>query len=245
MMRKRCRMTGVILALAAVLMLAGCGGAGGSYDWPDNDMAKLLPEPPGKITSISTTDGESLYADVECSGEEYKDYLGQCKDKGFKEKQDVSQISDSYYYTAYDKDGFKLDLDYYGDSMTISLDAPSDDADIEEETEAAETEAAKPEKTEDAKDAGDSGSGKVSPDFKKTMDGYEDFMDSYVEFMKKYENSSDTASMMADYADMMTKYSDYMEKIGDIDEDELSDADLAYYLKVTARVEKKLAEVAY
>ena len=73
---------------------------------------------------------------------------------------------------------------------------------------------------------------------------YEEFFDSYVAFMKKYKASTDQASMMSDLADYMGKYSDMMAKLDAIDSKSLSDADAAYYAEVSARVMKKLAEVA-
>ena len=51
-------------------------------------------------------------------------------------------------------------------------------------------------------------------------------------------------SMMTDYADYMSKYSDMMSKWDSIDTDSLSADDYAYYAEVTARITKKLAEVA-
>lgn len=50
--------------------------------------------------------------------------------------------------------------------------------------------------------------------------------------------------MMGDLADYMGKYSDMMAKLDAIDSKSLSDADAAYYTEVSARVMKKLAEVA-
>ena len=68
-------------------------------------------------------------------------------------------------------------------------------------------------------------------------------MDEYVEFMKKYNATEDKTSMMSDYADMTSKEADMVRQLDDIDQKSLSNADLAYYLDVTARCEKKLAEV--
>ena len=63
--------------------------------------------------------------------------------------------------------------------------------------------------------------------------------------MNKYNEASsdDQAGMLADYADFMTKYADYMKKLDDIDENNLSAADYAYYIEVQARITKKLSEV--
>ena len=237
--RITCLITAVVLAAAMSITLAGCGGSGGGseYEWPDAEIAKVIPQPEGNITSLSFDDEEYLYATVKCDEDQYKEFIEGSKDKGFTEDQDVSQSEDYYFYTAKNKEKYELSADYMDGELSISLYAPSDldseKADTEEETTAAETKAEK-----------SSDSGKVSADFKEMMDEYEEFVDEYVAFMEKYENSSDTASMMTDYAKFMGEYSEYMEKIEAVDQDELSDADLAYYLKVTSRVNEKLADAS-
>lgn len=84
----------------------------------------------------------------------------------------------------------------------------------------------------------------VSTNFKETMDSYEAFIDEYVEFMNKYQESDDTAAMLTDYSEFVSKYKDYAAKIDEINEDELSAADLAYYIEVTDRVNSKLASIS-
>lgn len=206
-----------------------------SYDWPTNDMAQMIPEPEGTLTYVSTTNGDYLNADVNCTEDQYKTFIDGCKEMGFDKKQDVSQYEGSYDFSAENKDAFNLSADYYDGQLSIYLNAP------EEEAEQEETEAPEKETTEATKEK--KSSGEVSADFKETMDEYEEFMDDYVEFMKKYENSDITASMLVDYGKMMTRYAEFTEKIDAIDEDELSDADYAYYMKVTGRVTEKLAEL--
>ena len=88
-----------------------------------------------------------------------------------------------------------------------------------------------------------SANGEVTPAFKEMMDDYESFMDDYVAFMKKYQNSDDTLGMLEDYNTMMADYAEYMKKVNAVDTDTLSEADLAYYLEVTGRVNKKLASI--
>ena len=86
----------------------------------------------------------------------------------------------------------------------------------------------------------------VSPDFKETMDSYEEFFNEYIDFMKKYTDEGSSAnafSMLADYSEFMTKYADMMTKMSEIDTSNLSPADSAYYLEVTARIYQKLAEL--
>lgn len=84
----------------------------------------------------------------------------------------------------------------------------------------------------------------VSKDFKKTMDGYEKFFNKYVKFMKKYQESGDALGMLSDYTDYMNEYQKVMNDLESIDQDELSEADLAYYIEVNARIQKKLLEVS-
>ena len=38
------------------------------------------------------------------------------------------------------------------------------------------------------------------------------------------------------------KYSDYLNKLDDVDQDELTDAELAYYMEVHTRILKKIAD---
>ncbi len=88
-----------------------------------------------------------------------------------------------------------------------------------------------------------SGSAGVSPAFKKSMDDYAAFMDKYVDVMKRYKASPSDAKVMAEYAEFMKKYAEFTESIKKVDQSSLSAADAAYYLEVTSRVTKKLAEL--
>ena len=231
--KKSMLILGIIVG-AFLVLLGGCGsGDDNSYDWPDTEFANMIPEPEGKITSLTFTDGENLYADVDCSLEQYKKYVEDCKEAGYTEEQDISQSGDWYTYKANNEEGYALSISYY-DDMTIDFSAGSS------------KENAKEKKTEETTKAEDSvNENSISSDFKETMDSYEEFMDGYIAFMEKYEDSDDTIGMMSDYADMMTEYTEYMEKIDGIDEGSLSDADLNYYLEVTSRVTKKLSEASF
>ena len=83
----------------------------------------------------------------------------------------------------------------------------------------------------------------IRPEFKEAMDSYEAFFDEYVDFMEKYEDSDDVLGMLDEYSDYLTKYADYMEKLDDVDTNNLSAADAAYYAEVSARITKKLAGI--
>lgn len=83
----------------------------------------------------------------------------------------------------------------------------------------------------------------VTPAFKAQMDSYEEFFNEYVEFMQSYMNSDDMAGMLIKYASMMSKYADMMDALDSIDESELSTADYAYYIEVTARITQNMAKI--
>lgn len=83
----------------------------------------------------------------------------------------------------------------------------------------------------------------IRPDFKAAMDSYEAFFDEYVAFMEKYEDSDNSLSLLTDYVNYISKLSDTMEKLDAIDEDELTDEELAYYTEVMLRISTKLMSV--
>ena len=73
------------------------------------------------------------------------------------------------------------------------------------------------------------------------MDENDEVMDKSVDFMKSYD--ANDVTMLSEYTELLSQYNTYMDKVSKIDEDSLSSADLAYYLDVTNRVNKKLLEV--
>lgn len=87
-------------------------------------------------------------------------------------------------------------------------------------------------------------SGEVTYTFKETMDSYEAFFDEYVNFMNRYNNSDGTdLQLLSDLGTYMQKYSEYMDKLSNMNTDDLSPADLAYYYEVQGRVMQKLSQV--
>ncbi len=85
----------------------------------------------------------------------------------------------------------------------------------------------------------------VRPEVREFLDSYEACMNEYVEFMKKYMNAdaASMVSMMGDYYKILARYTEFAEKIDALDESELTNAELAYYLEVTNRVSQKLLTV--
>lgn len=115
------------------------------------------------------------------------------------------------------------------------------EAPVEEADPGAETSQLTEEEESDESSAGDESD--ISPEFKATMDSYEEFFDEYVEFMEKYnENPSDT-ELLLELSNMMTKEADMLNKLNEMDESEMTTAEAAYYLEVTARINEKLASV--
>lgn len=80
----------------------------------------------------------------------------------------------------------------------------------------------------------------IHPEFKATMDSYEAFFNEYAELMKAVSENPSDISLMMKYAEFMGKYAEMLDALENIDESELSTAELSYYIEVTARIEQKL-----
>lgn len=82
----------------------------------------------------------------------------------------------------------------------------------------------------------------IRPEVKEFLDTYEAFIDEYAAFMERYANAGegDLVAMMGDYAAFMSRYAEFAEKLDAMDEDDLTNAELAYYLEVTSRCSQKL-----
>lgn len=215
-----------------------------TYIWPDNALTAMLPKPESKKGEITFETEDTFSIDVyKTSKKEYNNYVDNCKKKGFTE----NYYGTDDYYSADHADGYSLRLSYNSADKEMSIriskkiETTTVNSTDTEESATEDVEADNSDKTE-AEESKQEG---VTPDFKELMDSYEVFFDSYVDFMNKYNEASsdDQAGMLADYADFMNKYADYMKKLDDIDENNLSAADYAYYIEVQARITKKLSEV--
>lgn len=99
--------------------------------------------------------------------------------------------------------------------------------------------------SEEAESTDSDDSGVLSPDFKKTMDDYEAWFDHYCEVMKKYEENPSDLELLSEMTDLLTEETAMLDEMENMDQSEMNEAELAYYIEVTARIEKKLLEVAY
>ena len=97
---------------------------------------------------------------------------------------------------------------------------------------------------ESQESAESSDSGLLSPEFKKTMDDYEAWFDHYCEVMKKYQEDSSNLELLSEMTGLLSEETTMLEEMENMDQSEMNAAELAYYLEVTARIEKKLLEVA-
>lgn len=232
-----CTVMALLVVGTSGVVFTGCGSDSEEYTtitWATSGIGSLAPKPKSTKGKISIDSEDSYQATIsEVSVDDFKSYVNDCKKKGF----DVDYSSVDGMYTAKDKKGYDLSVYYQDDeeTMDIIINAPEQETTAEKTTKSSKKKSSK---------KSTSSSDNVSPEFKATMDSYEEFFNDYVDFMKKYKNSTDITSMASDYADYMTKYSDMMQKLNDIKSEDLSTADLAYYNEVNARITKKLAEVA-
>lgn len=213
--------------------------------WSSLTLAQYLPDPPNDMMDVILDSEDSLSVDIDnVSRESYKSYIEACKEKGY--NLESSLLTGSY--TAQNADGYKLRLYYYSDKkeLDINLDIPKNEdpqagtAETGETQNAPENSAESTQPDTQAEAPASSGTG-VDPQLKATMDSYEKFIDEYISFVKKYKDSNQPVSMLADYTKIMTQYADWATKLSEIKSENLSPADLGYYMEVTARCAQKIS----
>ena len=62
--------------------------------------------------------------------------------------------------------------------------------------------------------------------------------------MKKYQENPSDLELLTEMSDLIAEETTMFEQLENMDESEMNNAELAYYIEVTARIEKKLLEVA-
>ena len=93
-------------------------------------------------------------------------------------------------------------------------------------------------------EASDVDSGLISPEFKKTMDDYEAWFNHYCDVLEKYEENPSDFELLSEMTDLLAEEEEMIEQMEEMDQSEMSNAELAYYIDETARIEKRLLEVA-
>ena len=76
------------------------------------------------------------------------------------------------------------------------------------------------------------------------MESYEKFMDEYIVFMQKYNSNPTDYELLKEYSTYLTKYNDMLDKFEKWEDEDLNDAETAYYIEVQTRVNKKLMEAS-
>lgn len=246
-----CVVIGIFIILTIFFNVKGCVDkniefskkAKETYQWPNSELAKLLPKPETKNGEIILDSEENLNIDVFADEKEFKSYVEKCKEKGF--TYDYSSTDTTY--SALNENGYDLYIsyseenDYELEHYSISLDIPKKD-----EANTAEEQGKTQEANQSSEQSNQNETSNMSTDeFKAAMDSYEQFFNKYVDFMNKYNSSEDTASLLNEYSDFMKQYNDTMQKMNAIDTSSLTSEQLAYYTEVQARITKKLAEIEY
>ena len=107
--------------LAAVILFIVITSLPSKYKWNEVILKTALPEPTSEYGRLYTNDADDLYLTVnKVSFSEYESYVDNCVSKGFT----FVVESDSSSYTAFNSEGYELDLDYheYNEALDISLD---------------------------------------------------------------------------------------------------------------------------
>ncbi len=86
----------------------------------------------------------------------------------------------------------------------------------------------------------------IRPEIKELLDSYEAFIDEYIAFMQQYlyGDSEDLLAMLSDYYDLIMQLEQFEEKVNALDESDLTTTELAYYLEIMNRVNRKLLSIA-
>ena len=213
----------------------------------------------GEVAIIEPDGGSQYYFRVtNFTDDEYEAYVEACKAAGFDDVHYEGDIgTDDKMYLAYALNRkYYLDITTNNEIKAVDISCQIVDKSETTETESTqvtETEVTETESTENSATTSTDtesstqtetivSSTDIRPEFKEAMDSYETFFDEYCEFMKKYNESDDTTSLLADHTSYMVKYTDTMQKMNNVSEDELTDAEVAYYSEVSARISAKLIE---
>lgn len=228
------------------------------YSWPDSGLSDMLPKPESKYGEVIYEAEDAFYMDFyDVAKKDFESYIKQCKDKGFTEN--YSKSEDSYYADNDSECMLMLLFNEEKETFSIDLSKPSDDegvdrGDSEEnsgDTQNGSEDTTEPEQPienttepEQPEGSGEASADGIRPEIKESIDSYEKFFDEYCEFMTKYSESNNDAGMLADYTKFMAQYTETMGKFEEMADEDLNDAEVAYYTEVQLRISQKLSEVA-
>lgn len=93
-----------------------------AVSWSESDLAKSINKPEVPLIYIDWEDESDF--NVVCLGaskEIFDTYVKSCKEKGYTEKVETSNYSDSSSYEAENKEGYKLEVSYYSYENTMRI----------------------------------------------------------------------------------------------------------------------------
>ncbi|MCF0144832.1 MAG: hypothetical protein HUJ79_07065 [Firmicutes bacterium] len=248
----------IIIVIFAFNSIKGCSGPdfGSSHYDPTEDFANFEWPTTGAAAKLPVPELETLYGEINeesedhfsadignISKDDYNKYVESCRAAGFTAGYEKTSTT----YEGKNKGGYLVELQYYEDDKYYYVEISSPKELEEEEAAAAEleewaNELEEEETTTTTKKTttttkAESNSSGIDPDFKEMMDSYEDVVDSYIEAMKNDATTADSIKMLGEYTE-------FAAKVDEVDEDELNEAELAYYTEVVTRCSQKLAEAS-
>ncbi len=155
--------------------------------------------------------------------------LAGCGGNGEDLEEKVSGVVDNI------EDGLN-DLEDQLNDLDDKLNGTSDE---EPETEATEAPTTEPEQA--PSDGASPSDGDIRPEIKEAIDSYEAFFNEYADFMESYDASD--ISALTEYLSMLEQYTETEQKLDDMEDEDLTDAELQYYTQATLRIEQRLLEV--
>ena len=111
----------ILIAIIVVIVIGNNVFGGEKINWSQMELGKYLPEPSSKKGKAYYNSDDELWIELyKVSEDKAKDYIDECKEKGFTIEADSSSTG----YEAYNSDGYSLDLSWYSDKLSIKLEAP-------------------------------------------------------------------------------------------------------------------------
>lgn len=122
------KIIGLFFVAVIVIFLIMRGGNHSSKDsandtWPESGLASVLPKPDAKKINIGYDLEDSFSASIKnASKEDFSAYVAKCENSGFT----IDVVHDSNEYSAYNADGYQVNISYYSSSeyVSITLQAP-------------------------------------------------------------------------------------------------------------------------
>ena len=106
------------VVLFAIINSVSGGSKSVKIKWDEMVLGSYLPEPPASRGEIHENSADMLSVDIKkISAQQYSDYTEACKSKGFT----VDAESDSYSYTAFNAEGYKLTLRHYSSDKELKI----------------------------------------------------------------------------------------------------------------------------